>query len=146
MWISFSNICKTPRSKFVMYILLKWQLNATNINTPVSLQVPRNRSTSHLLNDQSQKRTLWLWKQAFSAPIIVEISVVIRSQLKNAVIEGFNKSELKGIKSKIVNNTAAIPSEMENMKGTISNMDLYHLFYWPSYKSLEWCIPNGRCQ
>ncbi|KAM4536229.1 transferrin receptor protein 2 [Odontesthes bonariensis] len=57
-----------------------------------------------------------------------DISVAIRSELKDALKEDFNflKSELKEVKSEMVNNTAAIRSELDDMKATIVNMDCQH--------------------
>lgn len=51
-------------------------------------------------------------------------SVIIRAELENALTDDFNfvKNELKEVRSEIANNTAAICSDMDNMKAAISDM------------------------
>lgn len=54
-----------------------------------------------------------------------DISVIIRTELKNALTDEFNlvEKELKEVKSEIANSTAAICSDMDNMKAAISDME-----------------------
>ena len=54
-----------------------------------------------------------------------DLSVIIRAELKNALTDDFNfvKNELKEVKVEIANSTAAIRSDMDNMKTAISDME-----------------------
>ena len=54
-----------------------------------------------------------------------DISAVIKSELKNALAEDFNalKTEIQAVKLEIINNTAAIHSEMDKMKATIKDVE-----------------------
>ncbi|KAI4886249.1 hypothetical protein NFI96_009875 [Prochilodus magdalenae] len=54
-----------------------------------------------------------------------DISTVIRSELKNALAEDFDslKAELQGVKAEIVNNMAAIHSEVDQVKATLKDME-----------------------
>ncbi|KAL0148812.1 hypothetical protein M9458_055821, partial [Cirrhinus mrigala] len=65
------------------------------------------------------------WKADILASLKEDISVVIRAELKNALSEdiGFLKNELKGVKSEIANNTAAIRTEMDNMKTALRDVE-----------------------
>lgn len=56
----------------------------------------------------------------------VNISVVIRSELKNVLSEDFSflKIEMKELRSKIANNMVVIRSDMDKMKTTISDVEV----------------------
>jgi len=54
-----------------------------------------------------------------------EIAMLLRSELKTVLAEDFEniKSELQAVKTEQVNNTAAIRSNVETMRPTVSQMD-----------------------
>ncbi len=54
-----------------------------------------------------------------------DISTVIKSELKNALSDDFEslKNELKAVKTEIINNTAALKSEIDQMKVSIKEVE-----------------------
>ena len=52
-------------------------------------------------------------------------AVALKSELKNALADDFNvlKTEIQAVKLEIINNTAAIHSEMDKMKATIKDVE-----------------------
>lgn len=54
-----------------------------------------------------------------------EISAVIKSEMKNALANDFDflKNELQALKAEVKNNTAAIHSEIDQVKTTVRNME-----------------------
>lgn len=54
-----------------------------------------------------------------------DISEVIKTELKNVLADEFNflKSELQAVKNEIINNTAAVRSEIDQMKATITEVE-----------------------
>ncbi|KAE8299800.1 hypothetical protein D5F01_LYC02218 [Larimichthys crocea] len=54
-----------------------------------------------------------------------DIAMLLRSELKAALADGFQniKSELQAVKTELANNTAAIHSDVETMKATVSHME-----------------------
>lgn len=58
-------------------------------------------------------------KADIMASIRGDISIIIREELKSALLENFNalQSQLKSMRADITNNTAAIRAEIGHMKG-----------------------------
>lgn len=54
-----------------------------------------------------------------------DISEVIKSEMKNALTDDFDfiKGELQAVKSEIINNTAALSAEIDQMKGTVKEVE-----------------------
>lgn len=54
-----------------------------------------------------------------------DISAVIKSELKNALADDFEmlKNELKEVKTEIINNTAALKSEIDQVKVSIKEVE-----------------------
>ncbi|GAA6084906.1 uncharacterized protein LOC124626348 [Tachysurus ichikawai] len=54
-----------------------------------------------------------------------DISAVIKSELKAALAEDFDflKSELRAVKSEIINSTAALRSELDQVKASVNDIE-----------------------
>ena len=91
--------------------------------TPSST-VTRSRATPPASSSPEKMDAVAL-KSDILRSLKADISVVIKSKQKNALADDFNvlKTEIQAVKLEIINNTAAIHSEMDKMKATIKDVE-----------------------
>ncbi|XP_046874005.1 uncharacterized protein LOC124466256 [Hypomesus transpacificus] len=95
-----------------------------NTAPPPSSTVTRSRVTPPASTSPEKMDAVAL-KSDILRTLKADISAVIKSELKNALAEDSNalKTEIQAVKLEIINNTAAIHSEMDKMKATIKDVE-----------------------